>query len=1080
MIKKINNILQNKLKNSKYLYREWEFNMKAIEWISSKTILVMLFVLVSGTTFTSQVNATEYSPYVGNPIHAGTGNKFQIVKDYTGSTNGLSFTRYYNSLDDKDIGLGIGWRHTYARSLDVSSTSTIYAKRADGKIFTFTKDSLGNWITDPDTPVTLSNTSTGWTYQQGEQVESYNTQGQLISISDNNGVKYTLTYDLSGKLQSVIDRFSREILFSYNSNNKLSVITFAGSESVTFTYDAKSNLIKALYIDGTSRQYLYEDSRFPNALTGRIDENNNQISNYEYDAKGRGVLTEKAGGLNRYTLVYNADGTTTVTDPSGAVRVYSFEEKYGVKKVVKIEGGPCTTCSTDTTAATYDANGFIASKTDYNGNVTTFINNTAGLQISRTEAVGTPEERTITTDWDTTARLPLKITEPGKITEFAYDAKGNLASRTETDTKNNKTRTVSYTYNNLGQVLSVDGARTDVNDITQYQYDAQGNLVLVENALGHATKITSYDATGRPLVVVDANGLMTTLSYDNRGRLKSRDTGGEITTFDYDNVGNLNAISLPNESTLTYGYDLTHRLISIKDQLGNTITYTLDAAGNRIKEDIADSSGTLSRTRSQTYNDLNQLFEMIGAQSQTTSFAYDGNGNRITVTDAANNNTISAFDSLNRLTSVTDPLNGITRYGYDHQDNLVSVTDPNGAVTSYRYDGFGNRIEQTSPDTGTTIYTYDEAGNKLSQKDAKAQLTSYRYDVLNRLIDITYDDGSQVTYSYDQGVNALGRISQVTNGNSTLLYAYDLHGRIQSKTQTINELLFKTQYQYDTLGRMSTMTLPSGKVVEYQYTNGKLTGLTFDGQPLLSQIKYEPFGPVNSWQWANGSIHNRGYDLDGQLISFTLGNEVRTLGYDKRGNITAIADSATNQIFSYDALNRLNAANEDMTSAFQQSFSYDSNGNRISTINNGVDDTYSYEIASNRLLSISGGTTSNYSYDENGNILTDGKHQYGYDIRNRMTSVDTDNVYYEHNPLGQRIFKYVRHPFDLNKDDVFNKKDIKLYKRAVKKGETDNLNDCDSNGTINKKDVKCLKKLYKESELISMVKLIIKESNSSH
>ncbi len=42
------------------------------------------------------------SPFVGNPIHAGNGNKFQIESDYSSnSANGVSLTRYYNSLDQR-------------------------------------------------------------------------------------------------------------------------------------------------------------------------------------------------------------------------------------------------------------------------------------------------------------------------------------------------------------------------------------------------------------------------------------------------------------------------------------------------------------------------------------------------------------------------------------------------------------------------------------------------------------------------------------------------------------------------------------------------------------------------------------------------------------------------------------------------------------------------------------------------------------------------------------------------------------------------------------------------------------------
>ncbi|MFJ4145068.1 RHS repeat domain-containing protein [Pseudomonas sp. NPDC089734] len=39
--------------------------------------------------------------------------------------------------------------------------------------------------------------------------------------------------------------------------------------------------------------------------------------------------------------------------------------------------------------------------------------------------------------------------------------------------------TVTRTYTALGQVASIDGARTDVSDITQYSYDAQGHLTTV-------------------------------------------------------------------------------------------------------------------------------------------------------------------------------------------------------------------------------------------------------------------------------------------------------------------------------------------------------------------------------------------------------------------------------------------------------------------------------------------------------------------------------------------------------------------------------------------------------------------------
>lgn len=1002
------------------------------------------------------------SPYVGNPIHAATGNKREVETDFRlGSSSKLYFSRTYNSQDEVDSLFGKKWRHNFDQFLAVNSTNDVVsASRSDGSVINFKLEN-DIWVTSKDISAILVRTTDGFTYTtKNNVIESYNSSGKILKKKYLNGTELIFNYGVDNNLSSVTDNLGRSITFEYV-NNLLTVVKNSNGETYKYGYNSNQMLSKVTFPDAVSREYVYEDSRFLSSLTGIIDENNNRFSTYHYDDSGRAISSEHANGLDKVSLIYNTDGTTRVTDVKGGIRIFHFKDINGIKVITDIEGDHCTTCGENSQNTTYDDNGFVSSIVDFNGNTTIYINNERGLEESRTEALGTPEERTITTQWHADFRLPSSITEPGKITSFEYDNKGNLKYRTEIDKTNNNTRTVSYTYNSLGQILTIDNARTDVDDVTIYRYDTLGNLTQVENALGHISKITKFSQAGRPLELEDANGLISILEYDLRGRLKNRDVGGELITFDYDGVGNLKVITLPDESTLTYSYDAVSRLTSIQDHLGNTITYTLDAAGNRIKEDITDTNGALKRTRQQTYNHLNQLIEMIGAQSQVTGFGYDGNGNRITVTDAASKTTTSAFDALNRLIKVTDPLDGVTRYGYSNQDNLVRVTDANGNMTSYRYDGFGNRIEQTSPDTGVTRYTYDEVGNAVSIKDEKGQLTSSLYDALNRVVEVTYDDGNKTNYLYDQGVHGIGRLTQITHNNSRLLYAYDLHGRTQTTSQTINGLIFKTEYNYDTLGRMSKMTLPSGKVVGYQYANGALSGLSIDGEALISQIKYEPFGPINSWQWSNGSTHSRGYDRDGQLISYPLENKERTLGYDERGNITALSDNTTSQLFSYDALNRLTAANEETTSAFQQSFRYDANGNRLSTTNSGVDKTYSYDTGSNRLLSISGGVTSHYSYDENGNILSDGNHQYGYDIHNQMTSVDTDRIYYQHNALGQRVFKYVRHPFDLNKDDVFNKKDIQLYKRAVRKGKTDTLNDCDGNDIINKKDVECLTTLYK-------------------
>ena len=67
-----------------------------------------------------------------------------------------------------------------------------------------------------------------------------------------------------------------------------------------------------------------------------------------------------------------------------------------------------------------------------------------GLALSRTEAAGLPEDRTRATEWDTSLRKPLVITEGNTQTRYTYDAEGRTLSRTVTDRTGGASRTVRY------------------------------------------------------------------------------------------------------------------------------------------------------------------------------------------------------------------------------------------------------------------------------------------------------------------------------------------------------------------------------------------------------------------------------------------------------------------------------------------------------------------------------------------------------------------------------------------------------------------------------------------------------------
>jgi YD repeat-containing protein len=420
--------------------------------------------------------------------------------------------------------------------------------------------------------------------------------GYLIGVIDGFGRQLNLRYNSQGLLLKLIDPANQEYLYTYDEDANASQLAAHRLTSVT-------------YPDLKRRQYHYEPSGLPvlaasiasfpiifdlpsggttnypqvlvgeraaESLTGITDENNQRFASYAYDSYGRATTTTHAGGVQSATLTFNADGSTSVTDALGTTRVYRFQTVQGVRRMSSVSQ-PCSSCGGSLAASTiYDSAGNVASKKDFNGNLMCYTHDPArNLETQRMEGLtgsacpGTAVAgvtRTTSTEWHPTWRLPKRIAEPKRITTFVYHgdagvtcgATGALCSKTVTETTDTtgslgfsattstNTRSWTYTYNSFGQVLTVNGPRTDVSDITTYAYytanDASGNfrigdLASVTNALGHLTQITHYDAHGKPKRIVDANGLVTQLDYWPRGWLKSRNVGGLITLFDYDGVG---------------------------------------------------------------------------------------------------------------------------------------------------------------------------------------------------------------------------------------------------------------------------------------------------------------------------------------------------------------------------------------------------------------------------------------------------------------------------------------------------------------------------------------------------------------
>ena len=243
-------------------------------------------------------------------------------------------------------------------------------------------------------------------------------------------MKQELFYDAnSGLLSRVKDSTGRELLFAYT-GNQISSVTVDGNKTTSYTYNASGLITQVTRPDNTTRIYHYEDTRFPTALTGITDERGARYATWTYDAQGRAISSEHAGGAEKTLLTFNADGSTTVTNALNKQTIYRFADIAGARRVTKVEGQPTANCAGANQDYTYTPEGWIASKTDWKGIKTTFTYNTVGQEISRTEAFGTSDARTVTTEWHPTLFVKTKITEPEKETIYTYDANGRLLNQT--------------------------------------------------------------------------------------------------------------------------------------------------------------------------------------------------------------------------------------------------------------------------------------------------------------------------------------------------------------------------------------------------------------------------------------------------------------------------------------------------------------------------------------------------------------------------------------------------------------------------------------------------------------------------
>ncbi len=540
---------------------------------------------------------------------------------------------------------------------------------------------------------------------------------------------------------------------------------------------------------------------------------------------------------------------------------------------------------------------------------------------------------------------------------------------------------------------SIDGPRTDVQDITSFVYYPvdptvpallRGRLAAARNAAGHTTRFESYDAFGNVTRQVDPNGVATEMTYDAFGRLTGStlkgvagcDTAADplcatdlVTSRGYSPAaGPLSEEVRPGGGTTSYTYDNRGRLRTVSrgpsaaDQRERIETSYDPLSGMKNLERIlAFESGQWVEKKRETYSyTADRLLETVThADGASAGYSYDATGRLAGARDENHTqpNTTYAYDAAGRLKTVKQTLSDhpqgfiTTSYGYDVHGNLTTVTDPNGNLTSYRYDDFGLLANQVSPVTGTTLYGYDAAGNAVLTQMANNTATASTFDALNRtttsVSNLNGVGGETVAWTYDDatpGRFGIGRIATASYPNGNTGYHYDRRGFPREEIQTSHvgatgaTAVFITKYRYDGDGNRSTIVYPSNQLtVTYTFDHG---GRPLTASGAVTGAEYLPFGPLKRLDLVNGTRQIMAYDAryqmtGNQFIDTTTSLKFADYVYDSdpAGNIERIEDlldPSYDRQFGYDDLDRLTSANTGTALWANGEYKWDAMGNILS------------------------------------------------------------------------------------------------------------------------------------------------------
>lgn len=780
--------------------------------------------------------------------------------------------------------------------------------------------------------VSISNTATSGAART-QSFNSTSVGGQsYYNITDSLGRK--TSYRMAISRVAGITRpgsSAEDVVIAYDGSNRVSSVTSAAGTS-SYAYADNNGSRTTTVTDPLGHVSTYIFNIASQRMTSATDATG-RVNNWQYDSSGRMTrVTAHEGNYTEYT--YDIRGN--VTQARSAAKAGS-----GLADIISTASYPCSSAATcNKPQWTKDAKG---NQTDFGYNLTT------GMVTSVTAPADVNGVRA-TTNYTYTALNGVQVLTGISTCRTAASCTGSA---------NEKKASIGYNSNGLPTTVTIQAGDNSISSTTTNSYDDAGNIASIDGPLAGSDDsiVYRYNANRERVGMVsgdpDGAGALkrraTRTGYDGKGRPVLVEYGTVTDTSD----------------TAWNAFAPTQQLATAYDGLDRPLSRTVSASGTIFA--ITQSSYDHQRLDCTAVRMNNGAWGSLPSSACTPQATGSAGPDRIIK---------YSYDNADR------PLKTTSAYGQAEQsDDLTiaytgngkqqAVTDANGNVTAYGYDGFDRVSTATYTGGSYDQLSYDANGNVVSRRLRDGQVNNYGYDALNRLISIDRPNSAywetDLGYGYDTSGNLTGAWD--SNGRN-LSFGYDALDRKTSQ----NDNWYgwgNASMQYDTAGRRTRFTWGDGAFVTYDYLNtGEMSAIRDSGGNAMVSFGYDDLGRrTNLWR-ANGTSTTYSFDPASQLSQLVqdlagTGQDL-TVGfnYNPAGQIvsrTASNDAyAWNGSYNVDRSYGVNGLNQ-LTSAGATSLGYDGRGN----LNNSGGTTYSY--TTDNQLAVAPGT--GLAYDPIGRLF---------------------------------------------------------------------------------------------------------------